>query len=184
MGDQQGSAEPPADAYGRMSDPTRYAELHTFAASLTQQLVERYDAQLSHLSVPDPAGREPDAPALQVVPSRPDGAVLTLVLTQLPGIEVRLDGRTWLLLPHCGCDACDETTDECLDQLRNLVTATVDGTIGERLTRLDGEWSHERWAQSNAARWSSRTPVTRAWLSELQTAFPGDETAWEAWPRR
>jgi hypothetical protein len=183
MSDRWGTGGPPPEAYSRMSVPDRYAELHPLAVELAQQLSRRHEVQLHRESVLDPS-REASATALQLVPANPRAVRLTLVLTGLPGLEVRVDGRPWLLLPHCGCDACDETAEECRDQLEDLVTAAVAGSLGERVYRSAEGWQHERWIQWSGGGWSSRGKVDGVRLTELQMALPGGEARWEPWAAR
>ncbi len=59
---------------------------------------------------------------MRLVPANPAAAPLTLIFTAFPGPEVRMGRGDWMHLPGCGCDACDETVEECAQQLRDQAT--------------------------------------------------------------
>lgn len=184
MGQRWGDDGPPAEAYTRISDPARYADLHTDVADLVRELTSRYDVGLDRTPLARAVSGDVDVPAFHLVPARPASVSVTFALTRLPGLDVRVDGRTWLALPHCGCDACDETLDECREQLRDLVAAVVAGSLGERLLRAGDGWEREQWVRGDGCSWSSRTPVTGAVLDALRAALPDGRTRWEPWPTR
>jgi hypothetical protein len=83
-------------------------------------------------------------------------------------------------LPDCGCDACDESVEDCAERLLDFVKAVTGGTFGERLVR-DGGWLHEYWYRTDDAGWSQRTPINRSQRKALRTALPGGELRWAPW---
>lgn len=174
---------PPEEAYGRVTDPGRFAGLHAVGRDLLDELESRFAVTRETFSEPDRHGAEL-ALAVRLVPANPAAAPLTLIFTGFPGLEVRMGRGDWMPLPGCGCDACDETVEECTEQLRDQVDALIAGTFGERLIREHGWW-HERWYRSaEGAAGSSRGRVDRDQLAALRAAMPDGELHWEPWPER
>ncbi|PRX44752.1 hypothetical protein B0I33_111267 [Prauserella shujinwangii] len=163
-----------------MSDPGRYAALHAIGRAVLAELARDYAVTTETTTEPD--GRGGPAPAVRLVPADRDAAPLTMVFDGRPALRVRLGG-TELTLPHCRCDACAETVEECAAELRTHVTALTAGTFGERLVR-DGGWWHERWYRAGDEKGSSRTRLRRAERAALRERLPGGERRWAPWPRR
>lgn len=173
---------PPEEAYGRVTDPGRFAGLHEVAGVLLDELQERFDVVRETGLEPDRHGEAP-APVVRLVPRDPAAASLAVAFTAFPGLVVRL-GRTadTAHLPMCGCDACDETVEECTEQLQRFVDAVTSGAFRERLVH-DGGWWHERWYE--AGRWANRSLVDDvAQLARLRAELPGGERTWRPWVER
>lgn len=182
VGDRWGADGPPEEAYGRVTDPGRYSGLHTVGWELLDELERRYAVTRNASTEPDLHSSDP-VPVVRLVPADPGAAALTMAFTAYPGLIVRIGRDNTAPLPACGCDACDETVEECTKSLRALVTALTAGTFGERLIREHG-WCHERWYQAGAAAWSERTPVSGRQLRALRVALPDGELLWMPWPKR
>ncbi|MFC4947044.1 DUF6226 family protein [Pseudonocardia sp. GCM10023141] len=175
---------PPEEAYGRVTDPGRFAALHTIAGEALDELELRYDVTRERALEPDRHSTAP-APVVRLVPRDPAAATLTVVFTAFPGLIVRLgrDDDT-LYLPTCGCDACDELVEDCAELLGDYVDALATGAFGEGLT-LDDGWWHERWIRTERRSSSSRSLVEDPiQLAELRAAMPHGERTWAAWSRR
>jgi hypothetical protein len=181
MGDRWGDEGPPEEAYGRLTDPDRYALLHATGRELLDELVLRYDVTRTTSTAADPHGPMV-APVITLIPSDPASSPLSIVFDSFPGLGVRIGRDDEVHLPACGCDACDETVDECVEGLRQYAAAVVAGSFGERLVRENGWW-HEHWYQVPERAWSRREPVTRAQLRAFRAACSGDELRWAPWPQ-
>ena len=182
MGDRWDGA-PPEEAYGRVTDPGRYAGLHAVGRDLLDELESRFAVTRETFTESARHGAE-RAPAVRLIPANPAAAPLTLIFTAFPGLEVRMGSDVWMHLPVCGCDACDETVEESAEQLRDQVEALIAGTFGERLIRKRGWW-HERWYRTaHGAAGGSRVRVDREQLVALRAAMPDGELRWEPWPER
>lgn len=178
------NGDPPAEAYGRITDPGRFAALHVAARDLLDELEARFDVTREISSEPDRHGSEP-APVVRLVPADPAASPLAIVFDAFPGLTVRMGrGDDWSHLPYCGCDACDETIEWCTEQLRDHVEALTAGTFGERLTRDHGWW-HERWYRTSGGHARSRGKIIgRDRVAALRAALPEGELRWVPWPAR
>lgn len=178
------NGDPPEEAYGRVTDPGRFAGLHVVARDLLDELETRFGVGRETSSEPDRHGPEP-APVVRLVPADPAASPLSIVFDAFPGLTVRMGrGDDWLHLPYCGCDACDETVDWCTEQLRDRVEALTAGTFGERLVREHGWW-HERWfrfAEGDSR--DSQKIFDKDRIAALRAALPDGELRWAPWPAR
>lgn len=175
---------PPEDAYGRVTDPGRFSRLHAIAGELLDELSERFDVIRETALEPDLHSDAP-APVVRLVPRDPAAAWLTVVFTGFPGIVVRL-GRNddTAHLPVCGCDACDESVEECAARLREYAVAVTSGAFGERLVR-NGGWWHEQWFAPDGRAAAARTLVEdEERIAALRAELPGGERTWRPWPQR
>lgn len=175
---------PPEDAYGRVTDPGRFSRLHAIAGELLDELTERFDVARETALEPDPHSDAP-APVVRLRPRDPAAAPLTIVFTGFPGLVVRL-GRTddTAHLPVCGCDACDESVEDCAEELRRFAVAVTSGAYGERLVR-DGGWWHEQWFDPRGRAMPGRTLIeSEERIAELRAALPSGERTWRPWPQR
>lgn len=174
---------PPQEAYGRVTDPGRYAGLHTVGQDLLDELEDRFAVKRETSSEPDRHGTEPMT-AVRLVPADPAAAALTIVFDAFPGLIVRMGRDDLMHLPVCGCDACDETVEECTEQLRDRIDALTAGTFGERLVHDQGWW-HERWYRTaDGVSGCSRSSVDDDQFDELRAAMPDGELTWAPWPER
>jgi hypothetical protein len=171
---------PPEDAYGRVTDPERFAELHVIAAELLDELQERYDVVRETALEPDRHSEAP-APVVRLVPRDPAAAALAIVFTAFPGLVVRLgrDADT-AHLRECGCDACDDTVEECAEQLRRYADAVTSGSFRERLVHDDGWWHERRYDDDR----TERHTIGADELARLRAAMPNGELMWTPWPLR
>ena len=175
---------PPEEAYGRVTDPERFAALHTASHQVLDDLEQHYDVVRETFTEFDRHSPEP-ATGIRLVPSDPAAASLTLVLNAFPGVNIRAGSREWTHLPYCGCDACDETAEELLQSLHSHVDAVTRGSIGERLVHEDGAWWHESWMRDAAGYGSgSRVRLDADQLAEQRSSLPDGELTWAAWPTR
>jgi hypothetical protein len=127
---------PPDDAYGRVTNPHRFAILHDAARGLIDDLVEQFDVQRTDgvdLD-PDAARSWPGAPATCLDPGGGESS-LTFTFTPFPGLAVSGRSVPFTALPACGCDACDDDPRELIEDLRGLIDWEVASEPWSRVDR-------------------------------------------------
>lgn len=97
------------------------------------ELYQRYAVTLELVAEPDPHGTDL-ASGQRLIPADPAAGSPTVVFDAFPGLIVRMGPRFEMHVPRCGCDACDETVEECSEQLSELVRALTDETFGSDLS--------------------------------------------------
>jgi hypothetical protein len=169
---------PPEDAYGRVTDPERYAVLHDVVRGLVDDLTARYVVErFDGWHDPDLVGRVPHVVStLRLLPAG-GGAPITIALTAFPGVLARF-GR-WHVepFPSCGCDACDEKPDDVAVELSRYVDAVVEGRFLE-------EWRGD--VLRYEIRGDDRRSGTMSVLDRrtAQELGPPSRVEWPAWGRR
>lgn len=185
-GDRWGMAGPPEDTYSRDSHPERFAPLHDVADALVAHLVATYDVE----AVRDDAALAdvrrdvlPLLRAVRLVPAAADAAPLTVGWTDYPGVVVRAGALFEGWLPHCGCDACDETAATVAGQVEDLVLGVARGRLQE--TASAGAVGHRLDTDDG---WSSSTGdgshVAAARLREAERRLAALPDGWQPWPLR
>lgn len=183
MGNRWGPAGPPDEAYSRVTDPQRYAPLHAIARDVLDDLQRRFDVTAHASSELDP-NRTTQAPVTTLAPPDPGASPLSVTFTAFPGLVVRFGRTQREPIPECGCDACDETVDDCASLLREIIDAVTAGAFGERIIQAaDGRW-HERWRVTELGSRSNRTPVTAEKALLLRQELGSDDARWAPWPAR
>jgi hypothetical protein len=124
---------PPEEAYGATTNLERFAPLHQVAAHLVEDLINTY--QVSASEAPDLAraldGEPPDFVHLvRLSPHSEDGDTLTVVFTSFPGVVIYVSSLFSEAFPACGCDACDDTSEDVAESLVERVLALASGTRG------------------------------------------------------
>ena len=163
------STNPDPDAYGRVTNPERYAPLHQFAQSKLDAVLSRYDA------VAEPGDGQLRPERLVRVCPRDGGGCFALELTPFPGVRLHVGRWHTYHFPRCGCDACDEQ----LADLEKEMTTLIDAFVGGRFTEYvdGGRLGHS---------WSSRTGSTNGWTelpeSDPRRYQPPERIDWAAWP--
>lgn len=174
---------PPDDAYRRVTDPERYRIVGARVEAWCRVLVE------AGLAVREtavaPWGWRPTNGPEDLTRLRPvvDGAVPLLLdvgSTDVPGDHVRIGvGEPAVevaMVPPCGCDACDDGSEELLDAVDLRIGSTVAGVLVHESG--DG-WSRtvtlEGWSTTNA----DRADVERAVAA--RTGRPWRTVAGSAW---
>lgn len=183
MGNRWGAAGPPDEAYSRVTDPQLYAPLHAIARDLLDDLQRRFDVTAHASSELDP-NRITQAPVTTLVPSNPKSSPLSITFTAFPGLIVGFGLTIREPIPVCGCDACDETVEECEELLLDIVDAVATGSFGERIVRdSDGVW-HQTWRSTKARSSSGRTLVTAEETDALREKLGSDDARWAPWPSK
>jgi uncharacterized protein DUF6226 len=171
-----GADERKPEEYARVTNPGRFAVLHSAAATLLDELAEQYTVERRET-------REP-LPTVRLIPRTPAAAPLSVTFTEFPSVILRFGRWYEESLPGCGCDACDEQPDDLVADLRTQVSALVEGGLWERVRRsMTGSWAEARLIgpDLNAARSTLLDPPdARAARREGFAAA----VQWAPWPRR
>lgn len=172
--------DPPPEAYGRVTNPERFAVLHDEADLVIADLTARYRAEAREL---DPLSRDHEASSpslLRVVrlePSADDCAPLTITYSTFPGLAVSAGWWRQMSYPDCGCDACDTQPDEVVQEFRRHITAITEGGFSEA---IEGRWQITEF-QGVGGSETSRQKLTRTRAQELGGSQRVD---WRPWPPR
>ena len=128
-------------AYGRVTNPQRYLPVVEAARALISQLGQAFDAAVTE----DGDSPFDDRPGLvrETIRVEPrSGAPLTFLLTEFPGVLVRAGRWSMEAFPTCGCDACDESPEDLIEELHRLAQAVTEGKYEESLGRRRLRWSY------------------------------------------
>ena len=166
---------PPDAAYGRVTNPGRYEVLHAVARDLVGWLERTYEVQVREdTDTRELLGITAPVRIWNLEPSAADAAGLTIVLSDFPGVVVRIGRGHVEAFPSCGCDACDENPAELVDELRQLVEWLVDGQIREYLDKS--------WLGFEAG--PSRSRRQRLSRQERERYGRDFDQQWQPWSRR
>lgn len=174
-----GGESPPAESYSRVTDAGRFRVLQPFAMAVLDDLerafaVERHELNGLSGGTADHVDLER---VVRLVPVDRAAGRLTVGLTSFPGVLLRFGEHTDLVLPPCGCDACDDLVQDLREALRFHVEALVAGGFAERGTADGAAW-HRFVAHSGLS--SGSTTADAAWPGPHQAY----DNEWVAWPRR
>ena len=179
---------PPLDAYSRVTNPERFAPLHSLAIDLMAQLGAQYSVSRSAEFELLPGMTEFDhaRPPIRLTPTAATAAPIGVAFTTFPSIIVRC-GR-WFVepFPSCGCDACDETAEDQGEQLQQIVRDVVAGRFVEKLTIPLWGQARRSWSigfgPSGEGRGGGRV-LRRADARALRGNGPR-AVQWQPWPAR
>jgi hypothetical protein len=162
--------QPPDEAYERVTEPERFAAVVDAADALVERLIATYDVTVSAVEL------ERATRAVRLQPAQ--GAPLAIGVTDFPGVVLRFGHWCSTHQPMCGCDACDETPDEAIEEMTDVVGAVVTGRFTEELAKKP--LSLSRWLDGGRD-WSALDETRFRQLAEV--APPGRHD-WPAWPLR
>ena len=121
-----------------VTHPERFSPLHTVATALSDYLISTYDVTVEEgysvttdLLHPPPA-RE-TVKAVRLTPNREGCASLVLIQTDFPGVLLYAGVLFNEVLPSCGCDGCDESWEDCANDLEWETFAIVNGNLTEEI---------------------------------------------------
>lgn len=183
-GDRWGPEGPPEEAYSRVTRDlaTLYAPVVDAARGTVDELASHYDVDRRPADRTELARVEGCvSDALEATVLRPrsdDRSPLVVGVCDLPGVHLAFGRWASERLPACGCDACDETPEDLLEQLAKVRDLVVGG-FAEWVRRESGQW----WLGHQTLDGSSEGSLDRAERRELGIREP-IELAWRPWRRR
>ncbi|WP_308797422.1 DUF6226 family protein [Agromyces silvae] len=168
---------PDADAYSRVTDPERFRVLQPFVLAVLADLEAEFNVRR------EPAGTFSGGAAehvrwsdpVRLVPADAKAAPLTVAFTSFPGVLVRFGEATDVVLPFCGCDACDDLVQHLVEDLRFHVEALVTGGFAEW---HDAKGAGHRFA---VGAWGTNSSFTPSDDPPTISPFRHD---WAPWPLR
>jgi len=112
-----GPEGPPAEAYSRVTRDlgTLYAPLAGAGQDAVRRLAVEYDVIAQDVPHSERTRFERIVEAIALVPRDGSTPTVTIGWTDLPGLTVRLGEDGTAAVPPCGCDACAESLEQCLD---------------------------------------------------------------------
>jgi len=145
---------PPEEAYGRLTNLERFRPLHPAILEIIGQLEEQFEVDrvegygLDKGLVRSLGGADFDLarPDIKLTPSSSDAAPIVVAFTTFPGLYVRFGRWYTEAFPSCGCDACDESADEEIERLNEIVDDVTAGGFREK----DMNW--KPWRHRETAR--------------------------------
>ena len=179
-------------AYSRVTNPERFRPLHTAVLAVIDRLesdfeVERaegfgFDEKLTR-------GLELAREDVRLTPKDPDAAPVSVVFTAFPGLRIRF-GRWYIEpFPGCGCDACDESAEDEIERLNDMIDDVTAGRFREAIEiplipfRGAG-WVHTRFWSPDGRRTRGRSRVDRRQGLEMSGGHHRLDLNWKPWPRR
>lgn len=173
------SKPPHPEAYGRVTNPERYAVLHDEARSIIESLVTTFVVvgEVGSVEVDFPEWKGSPGEVIRLSPTR--GVPLAFLFTDFPGVLIRLGEWGVEPLPACGCDACDEKPNEVIDRMREVIESAVAGDYEERLIR---GWLRNGWLSFTGP--GTRSGTRRLGPGEGRRLGQSASHKWPPWPRR
>jgi Family of unknown function (DUF6226) len=174
-------AGPSDDAYGRVTNPQRYRMVQDAARDVMDELLERFDVQVSAGNDIDPELQRRFASVIvgemvRFAPNALGAAPLTFAFTSFPAVVVHAGEWRIGAYPRCGCDACDEMPAAVVEELRKDINALTAGAVHER---WDGTRLHSDIRYSDGSRSSGWTLIEQ----DRDRYGPAREYKWQPWPR-
>ena len=187
-GDRWRIEGPPKEAYSRVTNPERFQPLHAAALELLDRLEREFAVErLEGHDADDELGMESLAhPSIRLVPHDPQAAPIVVAFTEFPGLHVRFGSWHTKPFPRCGCDACDETPDELIEEMTKMVEAVVSGGFREsvRAPLLLGDGWRESEFRFNDGGLGSGGRIQRSRALEMTGGKRRVTLEWKPWPRR
>ncbi|MGO1725443.1 DUF6226 family protein [Glutamicibacter ardleyensis] len=186
---QRWPGEPAEESYSVTIHPQRFAPLHTVAQALMDWLLARFNVrclQDSGLAAELGYAMQPVVESVRLIPVDRACAPLGLVFTDFPGVLLSVGALYQWHFPICGCDACDDSVDELLDDLEEQITTVVNGHFTEILDESGaGLLTHRFDSDGVAGREISDgvEEISPERLARARAMLPADG-AWAPWPLR
>ncbi len=182
-----GSGSSAPEAYGRVTNPKRFAVLHDVATQLLQQLARDFDVERSEGYGIDPEverGIRLARPTVTLTPRDGTAAAVAVAFSAFPGLRVRFGRWCTVTFPGCGCDACNENPDDEVIRLKWTVTSVIEGRFFEAIqigvTDASTEWAFWSSDRSEHATVSGHREQVQNLLTESDRSW----YAWKPWSRR
>ena len=185
--------ETPSDpAYSRVTNPERFGPLHPAMLAIIDRLESDFDVEREEkfgLDEELERGLDLARGDVRLTPRDPDAAPIAVAFTAFPGLRLRF-GRWYIEpFPDCGCDACDESVEGEVEQLRNMVDDVIAGRFRESIEiplisfRGSG-WVHTRFWSPDGRRAIRGSRVDRGRAREMSGGQRRLELNWKPWTLR
>ena len=133
-----GPEGPPEDAYSRVTNPERFRPLHPTMLEIIGRLENGFEVERTEgygLDEELERGFGLARPCVRLSPRDPDAAPIAVVFSAFPGLHVRFGRWHTEAFPSCGCDACDESAEDQIERLNEMVDDTTAGRYREVVRR-------------------------------------------------
>lgn len=186
-----GKEGPPEEAYGRVTNPERFAPLHDAALKTIGRLVTDFDVERAEgygLDEELESKLGLARPSVRLTPTDPEAGPIMVVFTDFPGLFVRFGRWTEDLFPVCGCDACGGNAEGEIERLTESIYSLT--TNGLRET-VQAPWGLLGGDGSRESEWRGPSNYGRSWSRidrKLARRMSGGRRRlvldWKPWPRR
>jgi hypothetical protein len=168
-----------------VTNPERFAPLHGFAAELIDRLESEFDVEHAEADGKDSWSEKHNnliRPTVLLRPIDTGAASLTISFTSFPGLYVSFGRWVTDCFPQCGCDACNESSEEQIERLQAQVQGLIDGQFQESISILDDgtAWCHHAFAQCSSG--SRRVDIQEA--RRMLASAERSSYAYNAWPKK
>ncbi len=133
-----GPEGPPTEAYSRVTNAERFRPLHPTMLEIIGRLENGFEVQRTEgygLDEELERGFGLARPCVRLSPKDPDAAPIAVVFSAFPGLHVRFGRWHTEAFPICGCDACDESAEDQIKRLNEMVDDTTAGRYRETIKR-------------------------------------------------
>ncbi len=186
-----GREGPPEEAYGRVTNPERFAPLHDATLEMIGRLEAGFDVERAEgygLDKELEGKRGLARPSVRLSPADPEAAPITVVFTDFPGLFVRFGRWAEEIFPVCGCDACGGTAEE---EIERLTEKTHSLTISGLRETVEAPWWPFWGDGSLEAEWRGPSDYGRHWSRidrDRARQMSGGRRRlvldWKPWPRK
>jgi len=193
---------PPEDSYSVTSNLERFHPLITVTDALIVYLRETYDVDVTETDIREPASSPSevnDIRRVELRPRNPRAAPIDITFTDFPGVRIRAGIAHSVGQPSCGCDACDEWWEPCVEEIETLILAVAEGRFQESVGTISQVHSpplpftrqRSKPAQeyqitdaSGALITGGGGSISTAEARALQESLDARGGSWEPWPLR
>ncbi len=179
-------------AYSRVTNPERFRPLHTAMLAIIDRLESDFEVECAEgFGFDEKLARGLDLARADVrlTPKDPDAAPVSVVFTAFPGLRIRFGWWYIEPFPVCGCDACDESEEDEIERLTEMIDDVTAGRFREAieiplLSFMGAGWVDTRFWSPDGRRRRHRSRVDRSRGREMSRGRHRLALNWKPWPRR
>ena len=190
------AAEPPDEAYSRVTNPERFRPLHATMLEIIGRLENDYEVKRTvgyGLDEELESRLDLARPSIRLSPRDAGAAPIGVTFSTFPGLHLRFGRWYKEPFPDCGNDACDETAEGEIQRLNDIIDDVTAGRFREAVRRplislmgtgwVERElWSPDERRTSTRSFGESRVDARRA--REMSGGHRRLALHWKPWPRR
>ncbi len=187
---------PPDEAYSRVTNPERFRPLHAAMLEIIGRLENDYEVERTEgYGLDEELERRLDLArtSIRLSPRDAESAPIGVTFSTFPSLYLRFGKWYKEPFPDCGCDACDETAEDEIQRLKDVVDVVTSGRFREAVHRplislmgtgwVERElWSPDDGRASIKSFGESRVDARRA--REMSGGRRRLDLHWKPWPRR